>query len=96
MIHNRFKSGKHQGKTYLEIWQTDRTYLYWMASNFTGNYWSDIVRIFEERDKQMAPKPIKQKFPSVEEVRQIFKLNPICGFDMSDYICDLYQSLPDG
>lgn len=95
MINNRFKSGKFQGKTYLEVWKTDKSYLYWMAGNFSGDYWSNIVRILEERDKQLSTKPKVKDYPTTETVRKIFQSNSILGFDLSDYICDLYESTPN-
>lgn len=94
--HNyRFKSGKYANKTYFEVWDKDPDYFYWMAGQF-GTFWSDIVKQLEQRDEQRLNKTPKSfKFPSVEKVKQIFISNPIFGFDMSDYICEIYESCDD-
>jgi len=94
--HNsRFKSGKYANKTYFEVWDKDSDYFYWMVGQF-GTFWENIVKQLEQRDKQKASQnPKSFNFPSIEKVKQIFKSNPICKFDMSDYICDLYKSCPD-
>lgn len=94
--HNyRFKSGKYANKTYFEVWDKDPDYFYWMAGQF-GAFWESIVKELEQRDKQRTnQKPKSFNFPTLEKVKQIFISNPICGFDMSDYICKLYESCPD-
>lgn len=97
LIKKHFNTGKYKGSSYLDVWTKDKNYLYWMAGQFPG-YWENIVRVLEERDKQInqsKPKP-KVQFPSVDKVKEIFTQNPILGFDMSDYICELYQLVPDG
>lgn len=95
MINKQFNSGKHKGKTYLQVWNTDRSYFYWMAENI-GDYWKEVVRVFEQRDVQIQKSKISNKpFPSVEEVRKVFKSNLILGFDMSDFICEIYSMTPD-
>lgn len=98
MINNKFKSGKYTGKSYLDVWNTDKSYLYWLSENMSSDFWKKIVREFEHRDKQLQM-PVKKKytnFPSIEKVREYFKDNPILGFDMSDYIASLYKDTPDG
>lgn len=95
MLNKQFNSGKHKGKTYLQVWNTDRSYFYWMAENI-GDYWKEVVRVFEQREVQIKTHEISTKvFPSVEKVRETFKLNPILGFDMSEYICEIYNMTPD-
>lgn len=94
LYHHRFKTGKYQNKTYLEIWNQNPDYLYWMADNFKGGFWKQVVEQLEAKDKK-EEKHKNLKFPSIDQVKQIFLSNPICGFDMSDYICDLYKSCPD-
>ena len=96
MLSNRFKSGKYIGRTYLDVWKENPSYMYWMQENF--EYFRKVVKALEERDRQIAAnKPrVKHKFPSVEEVREFLKKNPILGFDMSDYIVSLYEDTPDG
>lgn len=91
----RFKSGKYANRTYLSVWEENPDYFYWMAGQF-GTFWSDIVKQLEKRDEQInKSKPLNLNFPSVEKVKQIFLLNPICGFDMSGYICEIYSNLAD-
>lgn len=95
----KFKNGKYTNQSYLQVWDKDPDYFYWMESQF-GSYWTDIVRQLEKRDNEKEKQKtvqvqIQVKFPSVDQVKQIFLSNPICGFDMSDYICDLYESYPD-
>ena len=90
---HRFKNGKYANQSYFQVWEKDPNYFHWMESQF-GAYWSDIVKQLEKRDS-LRNTTVQVKFPSTEYVRQVFLLNPICGFDMSDYICELYESCPD-
>lgn len=94
LYHHRFKSGKYQNATYLEVWNKNPDYLYWMAENFKGGFWKTVVEQLEQKDKK-EQKHKNLKFPSTDQVKQIFSSSPICGFDMSDYICNLYESCPD-
>lgn len=52
LYHHRFKSGKYQNKTYLEVWNQNPDYLYWMAENFKGGFWKEVVHQLEEKDKK--------------------------------------------
>lgn len=95
----RFKSGKYSGKLYIDVWQTNPDYFYWLAENVKG-FWPDVVKQFEQRDNQINSNQSNQsnkhnKFPSIDQVRKIFKSNPICGFDLSDHICEIYEFCPD-
>lgn len=95
MLSNRFKSGKYIGRTYLDVWKENPSYMYWMQENF--EYFRKVVKALEERDRQIAAnKPrVKHKFPSVEEVREFLKKNPILGFDLTDHVTSIYESCPD-
>lgn len=95
LLNKTFKSGKYANRTYLDVWNQDRNYLYWMADNI-GDYWKNIVEYLEHRDTQLQQNQKKKEhFPTVDRVREIFTLNPILGFDLSEYICELYQLTPD-
>lgn len=94
-MNGQFNSGKYAGRSYYEIWKQDRSYLYWMAGKF-GDYWQQVVDALEYRDTQLQQnKPKELSFPTVDRIREIFTLNPILGFDLSEYICELYQLTPD-
>ena len=91
-INNRFKSGKYKGLSYIEVWKKDSSYLYWMADNFP--FFDPIVKSLENRDllkKQFQ----KKNHPSLETVKEFFKQHPICGFDMSEYIGQIYENCPN-
>lgn len=95
-----FKSGKYQGKSYIDIWNTNPDYFYWLAKNMNGDFWSKVVRELELRDKNIANSQQQKDTirhsklaPSEEEIKNFFMENPICGFDMSDFIISIYKGL---
>jgi len=94
MENKRFGSGKYQSCTYLEVWEKNPDYLYWMAENYP-DYWKKVLNYFELKDLKLSIQKKKfKKYPPTSLVREIFKLNPVCGFDMSDYICEIYELTP--
>lgn len=91
-----FQSGKYENRTYNDIWANDKSYFYFLASKY--DYWAEVVRELEQRDKvynNLFSKTKKINPPSNERIKEIFQQNPILGFDMSDFIHSVYIKLND-
>ena len=90
-----FKSGKYENHTYNSVWESDKNYFYYLADK--SEYWNDIVKEFEKRDKILSnvKKPTTINPPSTQKIKEIFQDNPILGFDMSDFIVSVYSGLND-
>lgn len=92
--HTTFKSGKYENHTYNQVWEKDKSYFYFLATK--GDYWNEVVRELEIRDKVYSNAYSKTKTivpPTVEKIKEIFQSNPILGFDMSDFIVSVYSQL---
>jgi len=90
-----FQTGKHTNKTYWWVWQNDKDYLYYLASQYS--YWHEVVEYLENRDKFINPtfKRRPTNVLSVEDFKLFFKQRPIMGFDMSDFLTSVYEKLND-
>lgn len=87
-----FQSGKYDGETYTDVWKKDKGYFHFLAQK--GDYWVEIVEELERRDRIFGkPKINKNAPPSTQTIKEIFTKHLICGFDMSDYICAIYEPL---
>lgn len=91
----QFKSGKYAGLTYLEVWNLNPGFIEFLADKY--GYWKGVLdglvgldEIARENVEDEAPELIA---PGTEEVRAFFRERWIEGFDMSDYIAELYDPL---
>lgn len=92
-LKNVFKSGKYTGLTYIEVWEKDPSYMNWMADTYP--YFKPILSSLEDRTKTLAKiADAKLEVPTVDAVRAYFKNRSICGFDVSDYVAELYERCP--
>lgn len=93
--YKQFASGKHVNKTYLWVWEHDKAYLYYLASQY--DYWQEVVEELEHRDQifKRPPKRRPTNLLTTEQFKAYFKIRPILGFDMSDHLASVYDGLND-
>lgn len=97
-LNKTFKSGKYARRTYIEIWKKDPSYFYWLSANLEGDYWYQVVRELEERDRQLELQRrlhSNRNYPTIEVFKQFFQKNLILGFELSDYLTEVYRLVPD-
>lgn len=92
----RFKTGKHKGKTYFKVWKENPEFIQFLADDL-GEYWLHVLLKLQRIGDRKAinhgtdEDKFELSVPSVEDVRAFFSIHGINGFDMSDFIAETYR-----